>query len=275
MGLLFLRGYRRTGALTYSFAVSVKMQPLLYAPAVGLCMVLQGGWSETILLLALMATLQVGIALPFLQANPVAYLSRAFGGPGDLQQVWSVNWNWLPERLFYDQAFVVCLLCLHLVVLLWFAQKRWTLAGLFHETVWRWSGTHAPLDKSAVVCTWFACNFVGICFLRTVHFQFISWYLPTLPFLAWYAIRPEKSRGLAWAVRCAVVVLLVLAVEIPYILTTRGVVRGPDGSSWETEGVPTRKGGILFFAAHFVLLALLAAAPAVYTPGKREHEKTQ
>uniref|UniRef100_A0A7S1W7U4 dolichyl-P-Man:Man5GlcNAc2-PP-dolichol alpha-1,3-mannosyltransferase n=1 Tax=Alexandrium catenella TaxID=2925 RepID=A0A7S1W7U4_ALECA len=255
--LLFLRRRHLGSALAYSFAVTVKMQPLLCCPAVGLCMVLSGGWGHALRMIAAMLALQLLLAAPFLAADPKAYLSRAFGGPGDLQHVWSVNWRALPQAVFERRAFGLGLLLCHLACLAWFAHRRWIPKGWLDRRLWRWSAS-TTLDSRSVVCIWFACNFVGVVFMRTLHFQYLVWYFHTVPFLAWFAIQPDEHRGLAWALRCAAVAGLVLAVEVPYLKTARGVVRGPDGRSWETSGVPTAAGSVLLQVAHCLLLVLLA-----------------
>lgn len=255
--LLFLKQRRQAAALAYSIAVSIKMHPLLYCPTVGLCLVLEGGWRHALALIGLMAGAQLGLALPFLRADAAAYLKRSFGGPGDLQQVWSVNWAMLPEHLFASRAFAGGLLLLHLALLAWFAHCRWIPGGLLDAKLRRWRAA-GVLESQAVVGAWFGCNFVGICCLRTMHFQYISWYFHTVPFLAWYALQPELHQGIRWALRCVAVAALTLAVEVPYLLTTRGEVRGPDGRTWTTDGVPTSRGGLLLLVAHAVLLLLLA-----------------
>ena len=48
-------------------------------------------------------------------------------------------------------------------------------------------------------------NFVGVCFARTLHYQFYSWYFHQLPYLAWLA-------GFHWIIS----ILLVGAVEVAY-----------------------------------------------------------
>merc|ERR1712183_675817 len=110
----------------------------------------------------------------------------------------------------------------------------------------------------------FTCNFVIIaCALRTMHFQFIVWYFHTVPFLAWYGIQPERYKGFSWAWRCAVVCCLTLCVEVPFLVTTSGQVRGPDGRQWETIGLPTRAGSYLLLAVHVLLIVLLARVEKV------------
>lgn len=49
--------------------------------------------------------------------------------------------------------------------------------------------------------------------------------------------------------------------ELPFLLTSSGHVRGPDGRFWRTQGVPTAYGSLLLQLAHGLLLALLVAAP--------------
>lgn len=258
--LLFLQHRRVCFAIAYSVAVSIKMHPLLYCPAVGLSLVLSGGWAHALFLIMLMFLVQVGAAAPFLVANPAAYISRAFGGPGDLQQVWSVNWRMLPEAVFLSKRFAAWLLLAHLGLLATFAHKRWIAGGLLDPRLRRWcvrplEGLQPDRDTVAL---WFACNFVGICCLRTIHFQYLVWYFHGVPLLAWYTVRPEERQGLAWVGRCLVVAGLTLAVEVPYLLTQRGLARGPDGHSWETEGAASTKGSFVLLVAHVTLLLMLA-----------------
>lgn len=270
--LLFLRGRHKMAALSYSLAVSIKVGPLLYCPAVGLCLVLAGGWSQALVAIAMMFALQLGLAMPFLHANASAYFFRSFGGPGDLQHVWSVNWRMLPESIFLHKGFALGLLLLQVVFLAWFAHMRWIPGGAFSRRIWSWT-SRVALDRQAVVCVWFACNFVGVACMRTVHFQFIVWYFHTVPFLAWYAIQPEQCRGLQWVLRCIAVAAVTLAVEVPYLLTTNGTVRGPDGRTWETEGVPTRHGAALLVTTHAVLLVLLARRQTQLVDDKADKSK--
>merc|ERR1712232_1491620 len=98
-----------------------------------------------------------------------------------------------------------------------------------------------------------------------MHFQFAVWYFHTIPFLAWCAFCPERSIGFKWALRCTCVVALTFFVEVSFLLTTQGVVRGPPGSgwfgkqkTWVTDGVPTSKGSALLTFTHVILLGLLS-----------------
>ncbi|CAE7574839.1 ALG3 [Symbiodinium natans] len=245
--LLFLQRRHLMCSLSYSLAVSIKMQPLLICPVVGLCLVASGGWSHALLCIACMLALQLVLAVPFLHANAPAYLGRAFGGPGDLQPAWSVNWRFLPEALFSRKELSILLLLVHVLLLLWFAQVRWIDGGFLSRTIRKWRCS-ACLSDQSVVAMWFTCNFIGIACLRTMHFQYLVWYFHTIPYLAYCCF---GSGRLHHAAATAIITLLV---EVPFIVTTHGEVRGPDGRRWTSPGLPTSLGSILLQATHWFLL---------------------
>mmetsp|Transcript_4107 Transcript_4107/g.9310 ORF Transcript_4107/g.9310 Transcript_4107/m.9310 type:complete len:157 (+) Transcript_4107:148-618(+) len=50
------------------------------------------------------------------------------------------------------------------------------------------------LTPEYVTQTMFVSNFIGICFSRTLHYQFYCWYFHTLPFLMWMTDAPLMMR---------------------------------------------------------------------------------
>ena len=77
--------------------------------------------------LAICASVQVLLALPFLLENPVNYLRGAF----DLGRVflfkWTVNWRFLSEEIFVHRGFHAALLAAHVIVLLVAMPKWWRM----------------------------------------------------------------------------------------------------------------------------------------------------
>jgi len=258
--LLFIKGRRAVAAAVFSMSVAVKMQAILCLPAVGLCLVMAGGWSVVFPLISLTAVVQLVLGAPFLATNPKAYLSLAFGGPGALQQAWSVNFKFLPAELFFHPHFTTAMLSLHVLLLAWFAHHRWTPGGLFDMRLWRWRPEPPQPTAERWVTIVFSCNFVGIACMRTMHFQYLVWYYHTLPFLAWRFVSFDHagSRWLSKLFRMMVVVGLTLTVEACFLSTTTGKVMGPDGREWDTVGVPTIGGSALLTAVHVTLLVLMA-----------------
>merc|ERR1719397_56629 len=75
---LFMDGLASLGSLVFSLAVSVKMNILLYSPAVLLYYLAVLGLPATMVQLTICATTQLIIAAPFLVQFPVQYIIGAF-----------------------------------------------------------------------------------------------------------------------------------------------------------------------------------------------------
>ena len=66
------------------------------------------------------------------------------------------------------------------------------------------AGSYAKLRRHSVgpedwssqllVTPLFACNFVGVCFARSLHYQFYSWYFHQLHYLAWTTALPVTAK---------------------------------------------------------------------------------
>ena len=75
---LFIDDRWSLGSLAFSLAVSVKMNILLYSPALLLAYVTILGLPHTFVQLSICAGVQVVLALPFLASHPINYVVGAF-----------------------------------------------------------------------------------------------------------------------------------------------------------------------------------------------------
>ncbi|TKS79925.1 Dol-P-Man:Man(5)GlcNAc(2)-PP-Dol alpha-1,3-mannosyltransferase [Collichthys lucidus] len=185
---LFMDGYWTLGCGLYRqvLAVSVKMNVLLFAPGLLFLLVSEFGLIRTIPKLSLCAVIQVALGLPFLLENPIGYLSRAFDLGRQFMFKWTVNWRFLPEWLFLNRYFHLLLLAAHLLTLLLFALRRWKRPGeSIFELLKEPSKRKIPAPKNTIVLILFTSNFIGMCFSRSLHYQFYVWYFHTLPYLLW------------------------------------------------------------------------------------------
>ncbi|KOC69727.1 Lethal(2)neighbour of tid protein [Habropoda laboriosa] len=164
------------GSILYSMAVSVKMNILLFAPA---------------LLIAYICNL----GLPFLIDNPFAYIKGAFNFGRIFEFRWTVNWRFLPEDVFIHPYFHVSLLALHVLTLIyciptWIKYMK-SYAKLKHveKSLQPQLKKKEKVDMSTVsqlfIFPMFAANFIGMAFSRSLHYQFYIWYYHTLPYIAW------------------------------------------------------------------------------------------
>ncbi|CAD5209682.1 unnamed protein product [Bursaphelenchus okinawaensis] len=180
--------YRRfgSGCLFYSVGVTVKMNILLFAPAVFFILLLQLGIKHTVFNLGICAAVQIGLGAQFLLTHPLSYLGRAFELGRVFQFRWSVNWQFIPEDIFLAQKFHLILLGLHVLVLLIFMFGVWfrDRGGLFNMILdYVNTGKLVVLTPHEVLFSLFSANLVGLTFARSIHFQFYSWFYHSLVYL--------------------------------------------------------------------------------------------
>ncbi|KDO30871.1 hypothetical protein SPRG_04773 [Saprolegnia parasitica CBS 223.65] len=185
---LFCRQQWRYGCVLYSIAVSIKMNVLLFAPGVFFLLLQSSGVLRTLGYLSICAAVQVALALPFLNHNWWSYVTKAFEFSRVFTYEWTVNWRFVSEEVFVSKGLSIALLACHVLFLALFLQKYFFAAPnswryLFYQP---FSLTdRQPIRAERIVTSLFAINFVGICFARTLHYQFYAWYYPTLPYLVW------------------------------------------------------------------------------------------
>ena len=179
------------GSALFSLAVSVKMNVLLFAPALFFAYLATLGVAGTVLQLAICAAIQVLLAVPFLLENPLNYLVGAFNLGRVFFFEWTVNWRFLPEEVFVDKRFHLALLALHAVCLL-ICIPRW----------WKMLKSYATLAKNEgpswsvqlLLLPLFMSNFIGLVFARSLHYQFYVWYFHQIPYLLWCVKMPTVAR---------------------------------------------------------------------------------
>ncbi|XP_019628046.1 PREDICTED: dol-P-Man:Man(5)GlcNAc(2)-PP-Dol alpha-1,3-mannosyltransferase-like [Branchiostoma belcheri] len=201
---LFLDKHWAWGCFWYSFAVSIKMNVLLFAPGLLLLLLTELGVVKTVARLAICAGLQLVLAIPFLLENPVGYMVRSFDLGRQFFFIWTVNWRFLPEDIFLNRSFHLSLLGLHLAALAMFAVYRWNkknrLFDLLRLKVSEKEQDQAQLSSHEIVSVLFASNFIGLCFSRSLHYQFYVWYYHTLYYLLWTTDLPTVVRLLVLGV---------------------------------------------------------------------------
>ncbi|KAJ8021541.1 Dol-P-Man:Man(5)GlcNAc(2)-PP-Dol alpha-1,3-mannosyltransferase [Holothuria leucospilota] len=175
------------GCFWFSIAVSVKMNILLFAPALLLLLLTEFGFWRTIPRLAICGGVQVALAVPFLLENPAGYLLRAFELSRQFFYKWTVNWRFLSEEMFLNRYFQFSLLALHIILIILFTVHRWNrrsggLTALLPKPT---LPQREILDENYIVKTLYTSNFIGMAFSRTLHYQFYVWYFHTLPYLLW------------------------------------------------------------------------------------------
>lgn len=105
------------GSVFYSLGVSVKMNILLYAPALLFFYLVNLGLTNTIKQLCVCAFIQVLLGLPFLLHNPIAYIKGSFDLGRVFNHTWTVNYRFLSTETFESKCFHLILLAIHVMLL--------------------------------------------------------------------------------------------------------------------------------------------------------------
>ncbi|XP_073974705.1 alg3, alpha-1,3- mannosyltransferase [Rhodnius prolixus] len=194
---LFLKNKWNLGSIIYSFAVSVKMNILLFSPALLLAYIHVLGLKGAVVQLALCASVQVFLGLPFLITNPLAYIKGSFNLGRVFQHQWTVNWRFLPENIFIHPIFHALLFTGHIFTLWFFfnicntfmrsySRLKYLEGEVAHDMK---KCASAKVDMSTLsqlfVFPMFLANLIGVVFSRSLHYQFYIWYYHSLPYLLW------------------------------------------------------------------------------------------
>ncbi|CAD7948732.1 unnamed protein product [Amoebophrya sp. A25] len=120
------------GCLFYSLAVGSKMNLLLMAPGLAWYLFVNPRWCwrRVFCYFSLMASVQLLIGAPFLAVSPYSYLTRSFNLGRVFLYEWTVNWKFIPERIFVSKTWAVFLLAttiLFWAVLVYRVHREWLL----------------------------------------------------------------------------------------------------------------------------------------------------
>ncbi|CAF0716464.1 unnamed protein product [Brachionus calyciflorus] len=171
------------GCILFSLGVSIKMNVLLFAPGLFIILSLTHGLLNTFKYIFLCGIVQLILGAPFLLTYPIAYLHRSFELGRQFFYIWTVNWKCISEELFLSKPFQLSLLVLHLSVLLIFMNRILKNVGGLKAVVF--GQKKVKLSYDAIIFIMFLSNFIGICFSRSLHYQFYVWYYHTLAYLLW------------------------------------------------------------------------------------------
>ncbi|XP_063234567.1 lethal(2)neighbour of Tid protein [Bacillus rossius redtenbacheri] len=193
---MFMDGKWTPGSLLFSLAVSVKMNILLFSPALLLVYLTSLGVKGTVKQLTVCALLQLVLGLPFLLTNPLSYIQGAFNLGRVFLYEWTVNWRFLQENVFTNFYFHMFLLLCHFILLVCFYRLSMTYLRSYAtlKEIETSAKTQMMKKKETVdmstssqllLLPLFIANFIGIACSRSLHYQFYVWYFHTLPYLLW------------------------------------------------------------------------------------------
>ncbi|KAK2766967.1 dolichyl-P-Man:Man(5)GlcNAc(2)-PP-dolichol alpha-1,3-mannosyltransferase [Arachnomyces sp. PD_36] len=188
--LLLQRRQWVTASALWSAGVGIKMTLLLAAPAIGIIVLLGAGVFQGVWVGGVAILVQVLLALPFLQANPTGYASRAFEFTRQFLFKWTVNWRFVGEDKFLSREFSLSLLVTHVTLLGIFLAFRWTQPSGqnlldFVQNTLKGTQPKAKMTNSFVLNTMLTSLAIGLLCARSLHYQFFAYLSWASPFLLW------------------------------------------------------------------------------------------
>jgi len=211
---VFQRRIWTLGSMAYSWGLGIKMSLLLALPAIGVILFLARGVQASLKQAWLMAQLQIVIAFPFLPANAMGYLTKAFEFSRQFLFKWTVNWRFVGEDIFLSREFSVSLIVGHISALALFATTRWLRPAEkpIMELVGNALKWEEPLGKmqhaisirispNYILTTILTANAIGMLFARSLHYQFYAYIALATPFLLWRSGMHPILQYLLWAVQ--------------------------------------------------------------------------
>lgn len=115
---LFMDRKWHLGSFVFSIAVGVKMNVLLFAPAILMLYITNLGYLKTIVQLAICGITQLVIGAPFLVTFPVSYIKGSFDFGRVFEHKWTVNYRFLSREVFESKRFHLSLLVIHIMLLI-------------------------------------------------------------------------------------------------------------------------------------------------------------
>lgn len=110
------------GSIAFSLGVSIKMNILLFAPALLLFYITNLGYVKTAIQLFVCAAVQVILGAPFLLTYPQEYIKNSFNLGRIFEHKWTVNYRFLDRDTFEDKYFHIGLLVVHVLLLAVYAK---------------------------------------------------------------------------------------------------------------------------------------------------------
>lgn len=117
----YIDGRWSLGSLFLSLGVSVKMNVLLFAPAILLLFITNLGYVKTLKQLVICGCVQLILGLPFLLTHPWEYLKGSFDLGRVFEHKWTINYRFLDREIFENRYFHLALLAVHVLLLAAFA----------------------------------------------------------------------------------------------------------------------------------------------------------
>ncbi|GJQ13664.1 hypothetical protein GpartN1_g5455.t1 [Galdieria partita] len=185
LSILFFVAQRHfVACIVYSLSVSVKMSALLYAPAVLMVLLETTGYKQAVSYILVCGAVQFLVGLPFLYHHPISYISKAFEFHRVFLYEWTVNWKFLPEHIFKHPLWSLVLLLSHIAMLeLWYKRVVRKMFENFRKLCQEKSKQRNVILGRGIVTALFQCQFIGIAFARSIHYQFYTWYFHSLPWI--------------------------------------------------------------------------------------------